>query len=169
MIVAATLAVSIRPHPQGMNNLTLPITVSLTNRRTKTQISNSHSRPQSNSTLPEDPTHVIGPRPVHQFKPPSGFEPSTINGSSRTSDPFLPSNTQGKQIWYITAPASVPITTLKEVALEKVVKGQSVFSHESKVYGFVGENGLKSTTSVLLQKKDDFQFGTKHHSVPRII
>jgi hypothetical protein len=48
---------------------------------------------------------------------------------------------------------------LEEVAMNKVVKGHSVLSHENKDYGFVGENGLKSTTSILMQVEDDFRFG----------
>jgi hypothetical protein len=119
----------------------------------------SRLQSQQNSAASEPSPHVVGPRPVSQFNPPSGFDPPTLVSSSRANDSFLPSNIHGKQIWYITAPASVPISSLKEVAMEKVVKGRSILSLEGKDYGFVGENGLKSTMSILLRNEDEFKFG----------
>jgi hypothetical protein len=43
--------------------------------------------------------------------------------------------------------------------MEKVVKGQPILSLGGKDYGFVGENELKSTTSILSQNEGGFKFG----------
>jgi len=56
----------------------------------------------------------------------------------------------GKQIWHITTPADVPITSIKEVVLEKVTKGEPVLTHHGVEYGFIAEENAERTTTRLL-------------------
>ena len=56
---------------------------------------------------------------------------------------FSRSNLVGKQIWHITAPASIPVDMITQVSLESVAKGEAALSYNSTDYGFVvgGEGG----------------------------
>jgi len=74
------------------------------------------------------------------YHPPEGF--SEIKRSSTTSHLqtlFAPTNLAGKQIWHITLPADIPITTLKEVDIEKAKSGARILSHHGVEFGFVME------------------------------
>jgi hypothetical protein len=100
-------------------------------------------------------------RPAPPFKPPPGFK--SLQTSSN-SDPalklFKQSNLAGKQVWYLTAPASLPITTLHEISMENIEKGESVISHQDSQYGFVPNNdNSKSTTVVMLPGNGGYKPG----------
>ncbi|CAD6455188.1 2a744ecb-b7f9-4ff3-bf45-b479611c3a5f [Sclerotinia trifoliorum] len=76
---------------------------------------------------------------VAPFKPPPGFEKTSSKNSSITSQLFNKSNLEGKEIWYITAPASVPINSVKEISLQDAKLGKAVFSHDDNDYGFIND------------------------------
>jgi hypothetical protein len=71
------------------------------------------------------------------FKPPKGFELALIDEASSTSQLFQNSNLEGRQIWYITAPGSVPIASIQEASLAKIQKGEVVMLHNDKNYALV--------------------------------
>lgn len=52
---------------------------------------------------------------------------------------FSSSNLAGKQLWYITAPVSVPISAVKQVSLRDVQLGRPALSLNGHHYGFVEE------------------------------
>lgn len=81
------------------------------------------------------------PQPPSAYRPPPGFEAISVpaNQSSTISDIFAPSNLQGKQIWHITAPASVPISLVKEVSEVNLRDGSSVLSYEDTEYGLMSD------------------------------
>lgn len=58
---------------------------------------------------------------------------------------FSRSSLGGKQIWYITAPSSIPVDMIKEVSLESVAKGEAALNYKGTDYGFV-VNGEGSQT-----------------------
>jgi len=66
------------------------------------------------------------------YKPPPGFETASIVAatSSDLADLFAPLYLQGKQLWHITVPSTVPIDSITEVAAESVQNGKSVLSHK---------------------------------------
>jgi hypothetical protein len=77
--------------------------------------------------------------PTIDYSPPAGFEKHSSNqeGKTKVSQVFSSSNLAGKQLWYITAPASVPISSVKEVSLQNVQLGKPALSLNGREYGFV--------------------------------
>lgn len=59
---------------------------------------------------------------------------------------FNQARKDGKQIWYFTAPASVPIEVVEklEIPLERAQKGQSILSHDGDEYGVAFEDAATS-------------------------
>jgi hypothetical protein len=61
------------------------------------------------------------------------------------------SNLAGKQLWYITAPVSVPISAVKQVSLEDVKPGKLAMCFSGREYGFVrDQRGEFDSTKVLI-------------------
>lgn len=99
---------------------------------------------------------------VAPFKPPPGFEKSSSKNSSKAPQLFGKSNLEGKEIWYITAPASVPIASVKEMSLRDAKLGKAVFSQNGNDYGFVHDPlDDKTYTKILLpsNSKDGYSIG----------
>jgi len=96
------------------------------------------------------------------YKPPPGFETASIVAatSSDLADLFAHSHLQGKQLWHITVPSTVPIDSITEVAAESVQNGKPVLSHNGSDYGLVpeveGENG-KETLLLPNSKSQDYR------------
>jgi hypothetical protein len=91
--------------------------------------------------------------PTIDYSPPSGFEKYSSNQEAKTkvSQVFSPSNLAGKQLWYITAPASVPISAVKEVSLQNVQVGKPALSLNGREYGFVqGHADEKGCTKIMV-------------------
>jgi len=76
-------------------------------------------------------------------------------------DVFSASNLAGKQLWYITAPASVPISSVKQVSLEDVQLGKPALSLNGYEYGFVQEIAED-------RGRDNFLIPDKSHTAYRI-
>jgi hypothetical protein len=47
------------------------------------------------------------------------------------------SNLEGKEIWYITAPASVPLSSIKEFSLQGVEENKEILSYNGDEYALV--------------------------------
>ncbi|KAI4206402.1 MAG: hypothetical protein LQ346_001111 [Caloplaca aetnensis] len=97
--------------------------------------------PLTSSSAPHEP-----PPPYH---PPAGFELATVTSSRKIQDLFSRENLKGKQIWHITSPASVPISSIKEVLHEKIGSGDPILSYKDANYGLV-EADADSIGKVLL-------------------
>lgn len=97
----------------------------------------------------ERSTPVQTPQP---FEPPPGFAPASVSfhTSSRTSEIFAPSNLVGKQIWHITAPVSVPLTSVKEVSSDEIQSGASVLSYKGAHYGLVPDSDVEQASNRVL-------------------
>lgn len=56
---------------------------------------------------------------------------------------------QGKQIWYFTAPESVPIEVIQKhaIPMDRVQKGQPILTHDGDDYG-VGFEATSSSHSI---------------------
>lgn len=98
----------------------------------------------------EAQSHPIPPDPPPPYDPPLGFRPATIASSTKIRKLFTKEKLSGKQIWHITAPASVPIESIQEVPLQKVTSGASIMSHKNADYGLITEADINSTEKVLL-------------------
>ncbi|KAK5625222.1 hypothetical protein RRF57_000938 [Xylaria bambusicola] len=73
---------------------------------------------------------------------------SSGNPGKEVADFFSNANLEGKQVWYFTAPASLPITVLKdmEIDLSKATKGEALLIHNGDNYGL----DLESCSSLLV-------------------
>ncbi|KAL8828439.1 MAG: hypothetical protein Q9170_006604 [Blastenia crenularia] len=100
------------------------------------------------------------PDPPFPYNPPPGFEMAIIKPSTKVQDLFAKENLNGKQIWYITAPVSVSITSIKEVPVEKVATGTSILSIKDADYGLIQENEPDGEAQALLipfPEKNDYR------------
>ncbi|KAI1210237.1 DNA-directed RNA polymerase I subunit RPA34.5-domain-containing protein [Annulohypoxylon truncatum] len=77
---------------------------------------------------------------------------SSDNPAKEVADFFNNTNLEGKQVWYFTAPASLPITVLKdmEIDLSKATTGEALLSHQGDEYGLDLESHATSTQIQLL-------------------
>ncbi|OCK84389.1 hypothetical protein K432DRAFT_125070 [Lepidopterella palustris CBS 459.81] len=101
-----------------------------------------------------------------QFRPPPPFEPppdfnvvaAHPASSSNVLKMFNQSSISQKQIWHITAPANVPITSVKEIALEKAGSEEAILNHKGIDYGFnFSDKGADDTTKVLIPGPDGYR------------
>lgn len=82
-----------------------------------------------------DSTARIAPKP---FKATSGFEPLSGRDSadiSETTNMF--SNTEGQQIWYISAPDTLDIESIKSLDLQEALKGNVVHTKDNHNYSMI--------------------------------
>ena len=79
---------------------------------------------------------------------PPGFKSATISRSSTSL--FEPASLNDRQVWHITAPASVPITSITSVALDSFNKGEPTLTHDNTAYGFVAQPLDQCRSSLLV-------------------
>lgn len=110
-------------------------------------------------SLERKETHSSEIRPAQPFEPPEGFEEvDDVTCAAAISKLFHPSAVSGKQIWYITAPANVPIS-LDKIDLNHVAKGVPVIRHEGRDYGLAKETmSSRVQTSIMLPDDEDYEF-----------
>lgn len=107
------------------------------------------------------PSITTKPRPLEPKKytsrlPPS-FKPLTISESTAASKLLKKSNLEGKQIWYFTAPSSVPITSIQKISLREG-DGDTV-KHAGNEYGFV-EGTVAVGTKIMVPSSTDGGYKT---------
>ncbi|KAH8880390.1 hypothetical protein GQ53DRAFT_602061, partial [Thozetella sp. PMI_491] len=63
---------------------------------------------------------------------------------------------QGKQIWYFTAPESVPIEVVQEhvIPLDRAEKGQPILTHNGDDYGVGFDTSTSTSIKVVIPSKD---------------
>ena len=88
-------------------------------------------------------------QPIPIYEPPAGFESTSISvhPASKLSEVFAPSNLQGKQIWHITTPESVPISLVKEVSTQNIGNGASVLEYHGAKYELIPESEAEQASS----------------------
>ncbi|KAI0381446.1 DNA-directed RNA polymerase I subunit RPA34.5-domain-containing protein [Hypomontagnella monticulosa] len=77
---------------------------------------------------------------------------SSDNPGKEVTEFLSKSNLEGKQVWYFTAPASLPITVLKDmqIDLSKVQSGEALLNHKGDDYGLDLEANATNTQIQLL-------------------
>lgn len=78
-----------------------------------------------------------------------------LEGDSSAADVakfFSKAQLEGKQVWYITAPASLPVTVVQDLSIpvDKAENGQPVLSHNGEDYRMVFDDPSASSTYRLL-------------------
>ncbi|KAI1451428.1 DNA-directed RNA polymerase I subunit RPA34.5-domain-containing protein [Annulohypoxylon moriforme] len=93
---------------------------------------------------------------------------SSDNPAKEVAEFFSNTNLEGKQVWYFTAPASLPITVLKdlEIDLSKTTTGEALLSHKGDDYGLDLES---HATSTQIQLFIPSQGGDKYSALNRSI
>ena len=71
------------------------------------------------------------------YLPPQSFSIASINdeATSQIRSILAPENLQGKYIWHITAPASVPISDIKRMTRTNILEGEAILTHKGSRYG----------------------------------
>lgn len=79
--------------------------------------------------------------------------------ASEVANFFSKAQMQGKQVWYITAPASLPITMMQDltIPLDDADEGKPILTHNGEDYSAAYENSATSSSFRLLipNKKGD--------------
>ncbi|XXH01506.1 hypothetical protein Hte_007866 [Hypoxylon texense] len=109
------------------------------------------SRVNGQSAAEDSASQVARPRWLNN----SNFvlrKASSDNPAKEVADFFSKTNLEGKQVWYFTAPASLPITVLKdtEIDLSKAVTGDALLQHNGDDYGLFHESEATNTQIQLL-------------------
>ncbi|KAM3070044.1 hypothetical protein ACMFMG_003924 [Clarireedia jacksonii] len=108
------------------------------------------------------------PKPA-EFKPPTGFTAASFDDSRKPSQLFDDSKLEAKQIWYITAPATVSIDTIKDMSLRGAKSGKVVLSQNGDEYGFVEDTAEnKAYMKLLLPNKAKDGYRIEKRSIDQI-
>ena len=119
----------------------------------KDSTSRSSDKTSLQSPEKESPAQKDVPQqPTPTYEPPDGFEPTSISfhPASKLSEILALSNLQGKQIWHITVPESVPISSIEEVPSHSIGNGASVLEHHGAKYGLVPESDIEQRSNQAL-------------------
>ena len=83
-------------------------------------------------------TATVPPQP---FAPPPGYKAlNTKSALAKTVNSlFDPSTISSKQIWHITAPSAVPLSSIKSVSLSAIQSHQTILSHDGTDYNLAEE------------------------------
>lgn len=83
------------------------------------------------------------------------FHLRKLEGDSSAADVakfFSKAQLEGKQVWYITAPASLPVTVVQDLSIpmDQAQQGLPVLSHNGDDYGMAFDNPSASSSFRLL-------------------
>ena len=100
------------------------------------------------------------------FEPPPGFEPASISvhPSSQAMDMFSPTNLARKEIWHISAPSSVPISSVKELSQQSILSKSSILTYKGSNYGLIPSSSTDG--ALLLPSAEDNDY--KSHNAATI-
>jgi hypothetical protein len=101
------------------------------------------------------------------YSPPPGFQLASIDESPRISQQLKGSNLEGKEIWYITAPVSVPLSSIEDMSLQAIQERKVVLSHDGDDYAVIADSSeANESTMVMLPKSSDDGYHTGKHINP---
>ncbi|KAJ5399173.1 hypothetical protein N7465_009662 [Penicillium sp. CMV-2018d] len=109
---------------------------------------------------------ISGPQP---YKPPAGFKSAKKQAPPSSKASSLLSNLNGKQVLHLTAPASLPLSQVKEVCMAKIMQGEPIISHDGVNYGIPVEalsEADPATKSLLLFDEKTQTYCTAAQSIP---
>ncbi|MDI1484897.1 MAG: hypothetical protein OHK93_000031 [Ramalina farinacea] len=78
-------------------------------------------------------------RPIPAYQAPPDFEPAAISlGDAPSAESlFSTARLEGKQLWHIVLPSSVPVSALKEIPPQGILDGSKFWSHDESDYSLV--------------------------------
>ncbi|KAG9237867.1 DNA-directed RNA polymerase I subunit RPA34.5-domain-containing protein [Amylocarpus encephaloides] len=118
------------------------------------------------SKVPKTNSHT----PAAPYKPPPGFESTSITDPPEILREVKKAPSSGKQIWYFTAPAAVPISSIKDMSLLGIENGNVACSHNGDEYGFVQDQAEeRKTTNVLIPNTSDDGYRAVSKPVDKVL
>jgi hypothetical protein len=88
--------------------------------------------------------------------------------ASEVLEMFKKAKREGKQIWYFTTPASVPISVIEKMdfPMKNAQTGEAIVSHDGVDYGVdLGASGKPSTFKILVPAKEGSKYGIGKRSL----
>ncbi|KAK7521558.1 DNA-directed RNA polymerase I subunit RPA34.5-domain-containing protein [Phyllosticta citriasiana] len=124
----------------------------------ESESSSGESEDESESETPAEEAprtsdvRTVSLRPAKVFQPPPGFKKvqSNINPSSNLSKLLKSTDLSKKQIWHVTAPASIDVKQVKEFALGQGMDNKTVLQHKGAEYAFARTSDDSQTAAKLL-------------------
>lgn len=99
------------------------------------------------------------------YTPPSGFEPALIDETPQISQLLSSPNLEEKEIWYITVPASVPLSSIENLSLQAIEKRENILSHNGDEYYFVPDsNEVEAAAKVMVPSSSKTGYHTSMHN-----
>ncbi|KAJ5590931.1 hypothetical protein N7450_004903 [Penicillium hetheringtonii] len=103
------------------------------------------------------------------YKAPAGFKPANKQATPSSSSSSLLSDLRGKQVIHITAPASLPLSKVKEISMSKIMKGEPILEFEGVKYGIPAESITEEGSegkNLLVYDQDTQSYVNKSDNVP---
>ncbi|KAH6721272.1 DNA-directed RNA polymerase I subunit RPA34.5-domain-containing protein [Leptodontidium sp. MPI-SDFR-AT-0119] len=100
-------------------------------------------------------TNIVSFHAPTPYRPPPGFDLTSLDGTLKASQLLKESGLEGKQIWYFTAPASVPISSIKAMSLLDAKNGKTVLTHDGNDYGFMKDLAEDTTYTRIMVPSSD--------------
>ncbi|KAH7369836.1 DNA-directed RNA polymerase I subunit RPA34.5-domain-containing protein [Rhexocercosporidium sp. MPI-PUGE-AT-0058] len=102
------------------------------------------------------------------YRPPPGFDLASPDGTLKASQMLKKSSLEGKQIWYFTAPASVPISSIKAMSLLDATNGKSVLTHDGNDYGFIKDSVEDTAYTRIMVPSSDAGYKAASKSIDQV-
>ena len=173
---------SLKPTPKGSSQLTKhPDSDASSNSSANDDSSSegdeeeSESGPESepdqsskNAALRLPPIAKSSAAPAIKYKPPPGFSPAsaTTVSTSEFAAIFSQSNLASKQIWHFALPASIPVSAIKSVSMDSIMRGASAFTYKDTDFAFMSDTSHKQAPMHLLIPNEE---GSEYKAAPKAI
>ncbi|TAQ89876.1 hypothetical protein B7494_g1811 [Chlorociboria aeruginascens] len=113
---------------------------------------------------------IVRVEPPSKFIPPAGFEQASIDETPAASHLFNELGLEGKQIWYITAPASISMTSIEQMSLQSAKEGKKAYSRNGKDYELVQDDaGDKTYTKIMVPAQSNDGYQTRSKPIDRVL
>ena len=96
------------------------------------------------------------------YEPPPGFTSAsiTLTPGSEIGNVLSSSALQGKQLWHVTVPTSVPVSSITEIPTNSISTGAAVLSYNGAEYGLISEpqdRSAQMTALIPSSKSDEYE------------
>ncbi|EXJ60125.1 hypothetical protein A1O7_04277 [Cladophialophora yegresii CBS 114405] len=103
--------------------------------------------------------------PAKPFKAPKGYEPIALSPSDTSPTVRQFHDLSEKEVWLIAAPEDVPVESIKELAVDAVMRGQPIINHNGIAYGMQPLSSKNET--VLLPQAADARYHQAEKNIER--
>lgn len=97
--------------------------------------------------------HASQAAPAPPYNPPAGYVPVDTSSAAHS---FSRSQFEGKQIWHISAPSNVPLSSITELALDAIKTGEPILNHDGIDYIVAEDTSSNATTTIFIPGQDGY-------------